>query len=498
MTNGSTTIAGREISDLCMRYAGMLNLDIYDTQANLVAPELRAQFDLNKRYWEKLWEIDKSDSGFKCAFYAPRDARKKDRASVCPPALVFRGSDSEPKDFAEMASAMRLRINYNVDAPWPASDVVGVFNLDRSFSSTPAYHGKTMAQLDASGLTKESLFAGTTGRTTYTIDGPMAFNVDIALDWSLDAALYFGGNGDWAVNFAQGLGRQTSQYTDAIAAGKRAAIEAHADWNKRLIITGHSLGGGLASAAAIAARIEKPDLRIRSTTYNAAGLHANTARQAGGTRATAGDVPVRAVHVKDEILNSMQATSRMVPFLSDLLVWGNKTMPSAIANASPSPGVSPGTMPISGKTYAAKLAALPVLFTLDRQKLGPAVTVLGEILAIANRSATAPPFVNDLIVFLLNQLTNNGNASFGDLQELGGLATAMNIPNNFATQIQDAILKDGPVPQVTVTGGNIARRAQPLFNALLQDIVTLGRVMLASGEYHTMPPVAFTFLMPPA
>ncbi|MEO1379704.1 MAG: hypothetical protein AAFU69_05030, partial [Pseudomonadota bacterium] len=40
---------------------------------------------------------------------------------------------------------------------------------------------------------------------------------------------------------------------------------------------GHSLGGGLASAGAISARRHKPELRIAARTYNAAGLHENTA-----------------------------------------------------------------------------------------------------------------------------------------------------------------------------------------------------------------------------
>ncbi|MBL8562067.1 MAG: hypothetical protein JNN06_07275 [Gemmobacter sp.] len=498
MSGGSTTIKGAEISDKCMRYAGMLNLDIYDTPKNHVAPELAKQYALNKRYWEKLWEIKKAD-GFRCAFYAPRDAAKKDRNSVCPPALVFRGSDSEPEDFAELAASVRLNGTYFVDVPMGGGgDISGPFAVDRTFSAAAAYAGKTMAQMNASGLRKQSLFTRAVGRTQYSIDGPMLFNVDIDLNWTLDATLYYGQNGDWAVNFAQGLGRTTPQYTEAIKAGKRAAADATANWNNRLIITGHSLGGGLASAAAIAARIVKPELRIRCTTYNAAGLHANTARQAGGTLSTAANVPIRAVHVKDEILNSMQARSRMVPFLADLLAWGGQSMPPAVANPSASTGVSPGPMPITQNTYSPKMKPLPVLFTLDRQALGPRVAVLGDILALANNARTVQVFVNNTITMLLNRVLNNGNASFADLKELPTLGGALALPPDFQTLLMNAVMKGAPVPPLTIRGtGNVANRLRPLANALLQDAVTLARVMIASGEYHTFPPCAFTFLLEP-
>ena len=75
------------------------------------------------------------------------------------------------------------------------------------------------------------------------------------------------GNGsDLDDNFGQGLGFETGQYKDAVALVE-AAKNAFGDGN--VVVTGHSLGGGLASAAALAADIP-------GVTFNAAGLSDQT------------------------------------------------------------------------------------------------------------------------------------------------------------------------------------------------------------------------------
>ena len=155
-------------------------------------------------------------------------------------------------------------------------------------------------------------------------------------------------------------------------------------------------------------------------------------------------------------------------------------------------------MPITQNTYSPKMKPLPVLFTLDRQALGPRVTTLGDILALANNARTVQAFVNSTITMLLNRVLNNGNASFADLKELPTLGGALALPPNFQTLLMNAVMKGAPVPPLTIQGtGNVANRLRPLANALLQDAVTLARVMIASGEYHTFPPCAFTFLLEP-
>jgi hypothetical protein len=186
----------------------------------------------------------------------------------------------------------------------------------------------------------------------------------------------------------------------------------------------------------------------------------------------------------------------MVPFLSDLLVWSRQSMPQAVANPSPSPGVSPGLMPIMGKTYTDKFATLPVLFTIDRQQLGPRLTELAAIIAIANNARDLPTFVNGLVRHVLDRLSDGGNVSAIEVYHLFRGWQNLQLPANLVAGIVAAITDDLPAPRLPAQGqGIVATRLVPFVNALIQDVVTLGRVMLASGNYHTMPPVAFTFLL---
>jgi hypothetical protein len=71
---------------------------------------------------------------------------------------------------------------------------------------------------------------------------------------------------DWRNNIKQGLGWSAPQYTAAMEIGDAVGA---AVGQTQLIVTGHSLGGGLASAAALVAG-------VRADTFNGAGLHEYT------------------------------------------------------------------------------------------------------------------------------------------------------------------------------------------------------------------------------
>jgi len=106
---------------------------------------------------------------------------------------------------------------------------------------------------------------------------------------------------DWTTNLAQGAGLQTQQYAEAVSLAKNVAL---AFDKAEVIITGHSLGGGLATAAAAATG-------ITAVVFNPAGVHDNTLKREGldpvQVKATADRGQIRNYIVDGEVLNSVQA-----------------------------------------------------------------------------------------------------------------------------------------------------------------------------------------------
>lgn len=72
---------------------------------------------------------------------------------------------------------------------------------------------------------------------------------------------------NWKANFLQAFGFKSAQYE----AGIDLAVQLSAQYDGNLRYVGHSLGGGIASAAAIVTGGS-------ATTFNAAGVHDNTLR----------------------------------------------------------------------------------------------------------------------------------------------------------------------------------------------------------------------------
>jgi hypothetical protein len=96
------------------------------------------------------------------------------------------------------------------------------------------------------------------------------FNAGVYQDFiSQKYILTFAGSDDppdWMENLWQGAGQPLDQYLTAMEIGN---ILKDSDKKDDFIITGHSLGGGLSSAASVTSG-------IHAVTFNAAGLHKNT------------------------------------------------------------------------------------------------------------------------------------------------------------------------------------------------------------------------------
>lgn len=101
---------------------------------------------------------------------------------------------------------------------------------------------------------------------------------------------------DWENNFAQGMNLESPYYRQAVTIGDKLAAS-----GAKVQIAGHSLGGGLASAAQGASGLP-------CSTYNAAGLHPETVRRyLGPDQAAPGDPSaINAIRVRGEVLTATQ------------------------------------------------------------------------------------------------------------------------------------------------------------------------------------------------
>ncbi len=104
---------------------------------------------------------------------------------------------------------------------------------------------------------------------------------------------------DWKTNLGQGLGFETTQYNLAVQLGSQAKVA----FGDNVAFVGHSLGGGLASAAMVAT--DSPGM-----TFNAAGLTDKSMKRLGfepsAVRQEVENGQIRNYQVKGEILTHVQ------------------------------------------------------------------------------------------------------------------------------------------------------------------------------------------------
>ncbi|MCC6556009.1 MAG: type VI secretion system tip protein VgrG [Polyangiaceae bacterium] len=100
---------------------------------------------------------------------------------------------------------------------------------------------------------------------------------------------------DWKTNIPQGIGMETDQYNEAHRLGQAMR---NAYGPEGYEITGHSLGGGLASMASVSSG-------TKATTFNAAGLHPKTAARVGADFSKGAEL-IDTYGVAGEVLTSAQ------------------------------------------------------------------------------------------------------------------------------------------------------------------------------------------------
>lgn len=159
------------------------------------------------------------------------------------------------------------------------------------------------ATLARYGLTQENLAPANSGfRAELYIPDPAIHGADA------QPVLAFKGTTatsaeDWSNNFGQGTGGQTDYYDRAMT----LAIKVDRATDGEFEVTGHSLGGGMASAASAVTGAQ-------ANTFNSAGLHPNTApeyisRNGLGTPVADTSELVTVYQVEGEILTTLQESA---------------------------------------------------------------------------------------------------------------------------------------------------------------------------------------------
>ncbi|MGY0633504.1 hypothetical protein [Luteimonas sp. A478] len=142
------------------------------------------------------------------------------------------------------------------------------------------------------------------------LDNPeTGFRAGIYADGDGNHVLAFAGSNesqDWTgANLRQGLGWQAEQYDEAVQLAQLAA----GAYGDDLVITGHSLGGGLAATASFATG-------NAAVTFNASGVHDNTIRNLGldvdAAKAGAADGQIRRYNVDGDPLTTAQQDTWVV------------------------------------------------------------------------------------------------------------------------------------------------------------------------------------------
>lgn len=138
----------------------------------------------------------------------------------------------------------------------------------------------------------------------------------------------------------------------------------------RLELTGHSLGGGLASAVCAILDLEFPSVYFHAIVFNPSGVHPNTIKPATGA-----DGLIDGFAVKDDILTTLQSYRGNLPIVGSIFRLAKRTinqdgMSEPLCTFLPKKGISPGK---TSEQWAIppKGQVLPNLFPLTEQTLVP-------------------------------------------------------------------------------------------------------------------------------
>ncbi len=181
----------------------------------------------------------------------------------------------------------------------PSGMHADVFQDERSGRTVLSYRGTDNPRVDV---------------VSRPFEGPSGLDPEIDMMNALrgsEQSLRFSGVGqsaqDWKTNLRQGLGYETQQHNDTVALAKQCDVA----FGDRLVLTGHSKGGGQAELASVV--LNRPAM-----TFNPAGVHDETMRRFGID-------PERAREFAQERITSVVTRGEAVDFIQGREFMGLKT-----------------------------------------------------------------------------------------------------------------------------------------------------------------------------
>ncbi|UXN02961.1 hypothetical protein [Bartonella sp. HY406] len=327
--DNSTTINGDANADYCFKERGWLCFDIYDLEkettnetsyanTSLIPEHMRPWVPCKKR-WKIVADDKNEDYNYLGRYYEPMQGD-------CVPTVVFRGTSSE---WVDLGLHIKIEINGESLLKENGETVSHLEFLDKDFLDDDDYMKKVI--IDESGEFKLP-----------TIDDPRWIWGGNTVPYKIYVVLGAKNGKGWAINVQQAFGEETSHYRAAMSFGHSIASlilnRSTKNSEKVLHFTGHSLGGGLASAAAHAAYFTTQGaVKIMGTTFNASGLHKNTV-----PKQDIGTVPFFVHTVQDEVLTMLQSHMNNIPFLGAIARMKNITIPEAYGAQTEYKALSPG------------------------------------------------------------------------------------------------------------------------------------------------------------
>lgn len=371
----TTTIAGNAKWESCWRQAAYLSALMYKDPPppggtfNTQYPDRISEAEAHWEEWDKVDEH--VSTGLVGRLYKVKGwDHEGEEAPPCPPCLAFRGTDFD--DMRDLALSATIR--------WRVLRVVGWTHefthvLDPTLSKRvkwvagkgyPIPDPYTRDELINMGFEAIPIMRDT-GDLSVESAAP-GQNISVNLQLTLD--ILAKENGDWNSNIKQGLGRPSAQYKNAKTFGNEIVDEKIKPLHdKRLEITGHSLGGGLAAAVTCVLDRNHPSVHFHGMIFNSAGVHPNTVAPA-----SLSDGSINNFTVEDEILTTIQSYTSRIPVIGSIFrmaerTIGQKGMPEALGTRRVIPGCSPG----SGH-FGDKGTPLPNLFPIKNQNAVPEYT----------------------------------------------------------------------------------------------------------------------------